>query len=376
MDVQKAREYFPYLKKDKIYFNHASTGPLSTVVLERLNKLFHERSEGSIDYYSELIKIIGENKNNLAELINSTSDRIAFLDNTSNGINVLAQSINWKEGDRILLNDIEFPANVYPFLNLEKQGVIIDFVKSKNGKVLTEDILSMIKPETRLVSISQVQFLTGYRADLKEIGNYCKDKNIIFSVDSIQGLGAINVDVQNENIDFISCGTQKWLLGLQGLSFIYVSQKLQEQMDQKNVGWLSVEDAWNLLEFNLKLKSSADRYQVGTLNETGLWALNGSLKLFKEFGWKNIENTVLDNSKYFIDKLIDNNIEPILSGCEKKNIAGIVSIKSESAQKIFDKLAEKNISLAVREGVLRFSPHFYNTKEEINKVVEELKTLF
>lgn len=376
MDVQKAREYFPYLKKDKIYFNHASTGPLSTIVLERLNELFRERSEGSIDYYSELIKIIVENKINLAELINCTPDRIAFLDNTSNGINVLAQGINWKKGDRILLNDIEFPANVYPFLNLEKQGVIIDFVKSKNGKVLTEDILSMIKPGTRLVSISQVQFLTGFRADLKEIGNFCKDKNIIFSIDSIQGLGAITVDVKNENIDFISCGTQKWLLGLQGLSFIYVSEKLQDQMEQKNVGWLSVEDAWNLLEFNLELKKSADRYQCGTLNETGLWALNGSLKLFKEFGWKNIEETILDNSEYFIGKLNENNIEPILSCCEKKNIAGIVSIKSDSAQKIFDTLTEKNISLAVREGVLRFSHHFYNTKEEINKVVEELKTLF
>ncbi len=376
MDVQKAREYFPYLKKDKIYFNHAATGPLSTVVLERLNKLFHERSEGSIDYYSELIKIIAENKIKLAELINSTPERIAFLDNTSNGINVLAQGIKWKKGDRILLNDIEFPANVYPFINLEKQGVIIDYVKSKNGKVLTEDILSMIKPDTRLVAISQVQFLTGYRADLKEIGNYCKDKNIIFSVDSIQGLGAITVDVQNENIDFISCGTQKWLLGLQGLSFIYVSEKLQDQMDQKNVGWLSVEDAWNLLEYNLKLKNSADRYQGGTLNETGLWALNGSLKLFNEFGWNNIEETVLDNSKYFMNKLKENNIESILADCEKKNISGIVSLKSESAQKIFDKLTEKNIFLAVREGVLRFSPHFYNTKEEINKVVEELRTLF
>jgi len=373
MNIVKARNYFSYLKSGKIYFNHASTGPLSVPVLQQINKILFEMSETNIDNYVKLLAVIKETKQDLSSLINTKPDRIAFLDNTSNGINILAQGIKWKNGDRILLNDLEFPANVYPFINLQKDGVVVDFVKSHKGIVLADDIIENIKPETRLVSISQVQFLTGYRADLEKIGNVCHDRGIIFSVDAIQGLGAVLLDVIRDKIDFLSSGSQKWLLGLQGMAFIYVSEKLQESMVPGNVGWLSVEDAWNLLHYDLTLKKTADCFQGGTLNTIGIYALNASLKMFKEFGFDEIEKKVIENSTYLIKKLEEININPILIGVDKKNLAGIVSFKHNESQKIFEELGKKDIHFAVREGMIRLSPHFYNTNEESDKIVNELK---
>jgi cysteine desulfurase / selenocysteine lyase len=373
LNVKKVREQFPYLKHGKIYFNHASTGPLSTPVLESIQKMLFEKSETKIDEYLGLQAVIKETKSDLASLINTFPDRIAFVDNTTNGINILAAGLKLKQGDHILLNDLEFPANVYPFLNLQKNGIIIDYAKSHDGIVSAEDIIENIVPETRLISISQVQFLTGYRVDLEKIGKVCREKDIFFSVDAIQGLGAVRLDVNKDNIDFVSAGSQKWLLGLQGLGFVYVSEKLQDNIDQDCVGWLSVEDAWDLLHYELKLKNTADRYQGGTLNSIGIYALNASLKLFKHNGFNEIENKVIENTSYFLEQLGDTRFKPIINGLDKSNLSGIISFKDKDWKKIYDSLLNENIDCSVRLGYVRMSPHFYNIKEEIDKVVDILK---
>jgi len=372
MTLDEVRQIFPHIKRGKIYFNHAATGPFSKNVLSIVNQYLLQRSETNIDNFPELVKIASETKNYLCQMLNCTVDRIAFLDNTSNGMNILAQGIKWKKGDSIILNDLEFPANVYPFLNLEKEGVKVEFVKSKNGIVSADDIINSIKPSTRLISISYVQFLTGYKADLEKIGNVCREKKIIFSVDAIQGLGAFTLDVEKTKIDYISCGTAKWLLGMQGLAFIYISEKLQQTMQPKYVGWLSVENAWNHLDYNLELKKTADALQGGTINALGVFGLLPSLKLFANFGYKNVEERIIENSAYFIKKLLEIGIHPILENCEKENLSGIISFKHENSTMIFEELKKKEIYCSVREGMVRLSPHFYNTKEEIETVVEEI----
>jgi selenocysteine lyase/cysteine desulfurase len=303
-------------------------------------------------------------------MLNCTADRIAFVDNTSNGLNILAQGIKWKKGDSIILNDLEFPSNVYPFLNLEKEGIKVEFVKSKNGIVSAEDIINAIKPSTRLISISYVQFLTGYK-----FGVVCREKGIIFSVDAIQGLGAFTLDVEKSKIDFISCGTAKWMLGMQGLAFIYVSDKLQQQLEPKYVGWLSVENAWNHLDYNLKLKKTADAFQSGTINALGVFGLLPSIKLFADFGYRNIEERIVENSTHFILKLLEIGIHPILENCGRENLSGIVSFKHRNSKMIFEELKKKEIFCSVREGMVRLSPHFYNTLEEIDFVVYEIKNI-
>jgi len=273
---------------------------------------------------------------------------------------------------RIILNDIEFPSNVYPFLNLQRLGVEIDMVKSRNGVVDVGDIENAITPKTKLVSISLVQFLSGYRADIDAIGSLCKEKGIIFCVDAIQATGVVEIDVAKSQIDFLCGGTQKWLMSSQGLSYIYLTEELQSRITQKNVGWASVNDAWNLLDYNLSLKSTAERFQNGTINVLGVCLFDASLDLFLGFGMNNVENRILKNTEHFIYQLVEIGIEPILKNVDTKNRAGIVSFKHERSNEIFEFLQGKRIYGAVRQGMIRFSPHFYNTKEEIDLVIKEL----
>lgn len=372
----ETRKYFPFLNKGKIYFNHAAVSPLSSFVTKKIEKYLLQRSEGEIEDYQTLLAESTEVKNKLARLINTSAGRIAFVDNTSNGLNILAQGLQWKKGDRIILNDIEFPSNVYPFLNLQQLGVEIDFVKSENGKVTVENILKAITPSTKLLSISFVQFLSGYKADLEELGKICKEKNIIFAVDAIQGLGALQLDVKKCNVDFFSCGTQKWLMAIMGLAFIYLSGEIQNLISPKYVGWLSVENAWDILHYDLKLKHDATVFQTGTINAIGVNGLNASLELFESVGFAQIEETILNNTEYFMEKLSSIGFVPLLSGVERKYLSGIVTFKHERANEIFEKLMSKKIHGSLREGMIRFSPHFYNTRSEIDHVVETLKKSF
>jgi selenocysteine lyase/cysteine desulfurase len=141
MDIEEIRKQFPYIKNGKIYFNHASSGPLPFTAARRINEFVEDRSTDRIEDYPEFLKVMGETRSLIAEMINTSSVRIAFLDNTSNGLNLLAQSLKWRRGDRILLNDAEFPANVYPFLNLQNEGVEVDFVKTRNHLAASNNIM-------------------------------------------------------------------------------------------------------------------------------------------------------------------------------------------------------------------------------------------
>jgi len=373
MNIEEIRKQFPYIRKGKIYFNHASSGPLPLPAAERINELVKDRSSERIEDYPEFLKVMGETRSLIAEMINTSSARIAFLDNTSNGLNLLAQSLKWRRGDRILLNDAEFPANVYPFLNLQNEGVEVDFAETRNHLAASNNIIEAIKPETKLISISHVQFLSGYRVDLSEIGKICKEKEIILSVDAIQALPAVKLDVKETNISFLSCGTQKWLLGLPGLSFVFIDEELQKKMHQRYVGWLSVKNPDNLLEYDLALKKTASAFQSGTLNSIAIYALNSSLKLLLEFGLDQIQKNVLENTTYFLNEIREIGFDPILKSYGVESLAGIVTVEPPKYREIFKKLSEKDIICSVREGLLRFSPHFYNTREEIDRVIDVLK---
>jgi selenocysteine lyase/cysteine desulfurase len=373
--IEKVRRYFPYLNNGIIYFNHASTGPISTKVKKRIENFLKERSEKKIDDYYAFKDVADETKEMIGEMINCPSDRIAFLDNTTNGIIWLVKGIELEAGDRIILNDVEFPANVYPFLQLKEKGIEIDFIRSKNGIVTAEEVIERIKPKTKLISISFVQFLSGYKVDLEKIGKVCKERGVIFCVDAIQGLGAVRLNVEKYSIDFLSSGTQKWLLGLQGLAFIYVRKELQGKMKSAPIGWLAVKDAWDLLNFDLTTKETAERFQPGTLNNLGIYAFNSSMKLFKEFGFDEIEKQVLSNSRYFINRLAENGYKSPLLSLPDKSLSGIVSFRNENVEKIFDHLSQKKIICSLRERYIRFAPHFYNSEGEINRVIEEMRKL-
>jgi len=189
---------------------------------------------------------------------------------------------NTGEAVRDILYELK---NIRENISLEE----IDFAKSRNGIVDLEDLETLITPKTKLISISLVQFLSGYRADISAIGELCKQHGIIFCVDAIQGTGVVQIDVKKSNIDFLTGGSQKWLMSSQGLSYVYITEELQSRINQKFVGWTSVKDAWNLLDFELTFRDSADRFQNGTVNALGVAIFEASLTMFNQFGIENIE---------------------------------------------------------------------------------------
>ncbi|MGB9664503.1 MAG: aminotransferase class V-fold PLP-dependent enzyme [Ignavibacteria bacterium] len=375
INKEETRKHFPYLKTGMIYFNHASTGPIPSFTVEAIKNYLYRRSVSSIDNYEETLRIVKESKELVAKFINTTSDRIAFVDNVSNAMNLLAQGLEWKEGDEIILFDIEFPANVYPFLNLEKSGVKVKILPTKNGRIIVDEIKKHFSTKTKLLSISHIQFLSGYRADLERIGNLCRESGIIFSVDAIQSFGVVNIDVQKMKIDFLASGIQKWFLGLEGSTVIFISKELQDRINQKYVGWLSVKDAWKILDYKLELDETAHRYENGTLNYAGIVSLNSNIKFFQSIGINEIEKAILENSKHLINLLEEENFEFLFKPESDDEMSGIISIKVENPEYVFNELMKRNIHISVREGYLRFSPHFYNKKEEIESVIENLKNI-
>jgi selenocysteine lyase/cysteine desulfurase len=374
MNIKELRNQFAYLKNsEKIYFNHAAVSPLPKYVADKVNEYIYERSTTEINNYKAGLEKTENLKKQLSNLLNTEPERIAFTKSVTDSLNILAQGIDWKQGDRIILNDIEFPANVYPFLNLKEQGVEIDFVKSQNGAINVEDIEKLITPKTKLLSVSFVQFLSGFRADLKTIGEVCKKNDIIFCVDAIQGAGVAPLDVKKMQIDFLVGGAHKWLMGLMGLGYLFLTEELQNRIEQKTAGWLSVEDEWNLLDYKLEYKKDASKFHTGTFSMIGITALNASLEFFNSIGYNTIQNNILDNTEYFISKLNEIGIKQMLQDANRNNLAGIVTFPIENAEEVFEQLVVKNIVGSLREGMIRFSPHFYNTKDEIDTVINALK---
>jgi selenocysteine lyase/cysteine desulfurase len=371
--LDQARALFPFTQGDTIYLNHASTSPLSTRVVHALTKYLQERSEGALETFTLDLQMIAECRGLIQRLINADSpDRIALFGNTSDAINVVASGIVWRAGDRILSNALEFPANVYPYLNLKRRGVELDFIPAADGRVTPSMIAAAITSRTRLVALSAVQFLSGYRADLAAIGELCHSRGIIFAVDGIQALGAISVDVQRMKIDVLAAGGQKWLMSPHGSGFLYVTEDLQKRLQQQYLGWLSVEDPFDYFNYTQSLASAARRYESGSLNIPSLWGFHASLSTLLEFGIEEIERQILFLTGLLTDQFQAMSEVRLCSPTEEQERAGIVTIDLPAGadhQAIFKALSRRKVVVALREGKLRFSPHFYNSAEEMQRAV-------
>ncbi len=372
--LEKARSLFPHTRTGKIYLNHASSAPMSTPVIEAFNKHLHERSVGMIDTYLAFdVSKIEECRNEVKALIHAKSpDRIALLTNTSDPLNIVASGLPWKAGDRVLMHEAEFPANVWPYLNLRRLGVEIDVIPQVKGHPSVELIADSITGRTKLVALSAVQFLTGYRANLEAIGSLCRERNIIFAVDGIQAVGAIKIDVQKMNIDVLAAGCQKWQLGPQGTSWLYLTEEMQSRITPTHVGWLAVKEPWNFFDFNQELASTARRNEGGTKNIPGIWGMEAALRMLLEFGTDAIENHILALAQLLISGLSSIDGVKVITPVEPGEHAGIVTIDllpTTDSQKVFEQLVRRQVFISLREGKLRYAPHFYNSVGEIEMAI-------
>jgi len=375
--LTRARALFPYLATGKIYVNHAATSPLSTRVLDALSRHLTDRATGRIDTYWTDVGMVKAWREAVQQLINAESpDRISFQVNTTEALNIIASGLPWKSGDRVLLNDAEFPANIYPYLNLKQSGVEIDLLLADRGVFTPETVAGALTPRTRLLALSAVQFLSGYRADLEGIGELCRRHGVVFAVDGIQAVGGIRIDVQTMRIDALAAGAQKWQMSPQGTGFLYLTEELQERIHQAHLGWLSVNDPWEFRDLSQRLASSARRYEGGSLNMSGIHATCAAITTLLEFGPAAIEEHVLAITGRMLEAFEAIDGIDIVTPRQENRRAGIVTISAgdrEASGQLFDHLRQQSMIAAVREGLVRFSPHFYNSPEEVDRIADAVR---
>ena len=376
LDWEDLRRFFPVTQK-YIYLDHAGVSPLSTQVQSSMEAFLKEATENGYTNPEMWVETIESCRQSAARLINANPDEIAFVKNTTQGIILTANGINWQVGDNVVTTNVEFPSNIYPWWNLERHGVETRLVQEMNKRILVEDIIAKIDSRTRIVTISHVEFASGYRNDITTIGEICRDKGILFFVDAIQALGAFEVDVKKQHIDFLSADGHKWLLGPEGAAIYYCAKNKLNQLTNTNIGWASVVDDLSFSEYNLTQKPSARRFEEGSYNTVGIFGLNAAITLLLEIGIPNIERRILDLTQCLIKNLYDQGYE-ILSPVENElERSGIVIFRSRkfSSDMLFELFYQSGVSCAKRGGGIRLSPHFYNSEAEIDIVADILSTV-
>jgi selenocysteine lyase/cysteine desulfurase len=369
MTIDTARRQFAHTWTELNYLNHAAISPMSFHVRDAVELYLTRRALKGIEPFPWAMRMASETRAMIAAMIGGKTEDIAFVLNTSDGLNIIAEGLDWKPGDRILLNSLEFPSNQYPFLNLKRRGVEVDVIPAKNYRVTPEDIRAHLTDRTRLVSISHVQYGTGAKADVHAIGALCRERDILFVVDAIQSLPHTPIDVARDNVDFLASGSHKWLMGPEGTGFVYVSERARNAIEQPYLGWTSVAEPFNHTDIDeTRLRPDSGRYENGTLNFPGIAGLRASLTFFNEFGFHEMEQRILDLADYLIDRLSSRGID-VVTPKERHEHAGIVSFRFDDLAATRERLEHKGIIISHRGEFLRVSPHFYNTEDELRAFI-------
>lgn len=377
--LQFFRSQFPHLQRDELYLDHAAVAPLAMSVRDQLERYLDEVQKKRINNFESTFEIMNTLRENVARLVHATPDRIAFTRNTTDGMVLLARGFPWQNGDRIMVHRMEFPSNVYPWVDLKPLGVNVDFLDTQAGRVTPDDLEPLMTDRTRLLAVSWVQYFSGYRNDLAELAEWCHHHGLRLAVDGMQGLGALDLNVIETGIDFLATGSAKWLLGPQGTGFIYLTRELQNKLHPPHLGWWSRKDFFDFHHYDQPLKPDANRFEFATPYSLGLWGLEAAIELLLDAGQPDIERRVLA----LTDKLADGLTRrgwTLLSNRDTEELkSGIVTVthpERSRNQKIYQFLRKQNITVSLRNGCLRISPHFYNTMEEIEHCVDVLNEAF
>jgi selenocysteine lyase/cysteine desulfurase len=357
------------------YFDHAAVAPIPTPAVEALENWLREAAEEGDTVWGAWARQLAATRTAAAELIGAAEDEIALVTNTTAGINLVAEGFPWQAGDNVVTLDDEFPANVYPWLNLESRGVETRRVPTTEGRVELDQLAACCDARTRVVSVSWVGYANGCRRDLVAIAEIAHRHEAIFLVDAIQGLGVFPLNVVEANIDCLSADGHKWLLGPEGAGIAYVSRACLDRLRPVGVGWNSVVHASDYGRIELKLKPSAARYEGGTHNMAGFLALGACMRLLLSLGVENLAATILD----FTDQAAASLKElgaVIHSPWQTAARSGIVSFELPGRDPVALRkhCLARQVALNCRAGRLRISPHAYNDEHDLKRLIEALRS--
>jgi len=371
-------DMFPVLQH-WVFFNHAGVCPLPRIAADQF-KRYANQAQMQAYLHSNWYTDIEALRQLSARLIGAHRDEIAFVKNTSEGIAIVANGIDWQWGDVIVTTAIEYPANIYPWMDIARtRGVKLEMVPEEtmpdgSRQVPIDAILKAASdPRCRLVALSLVEYASGQRHDVSRIGAFCRERNIRFCIDAIQAVGVMPVDVREMNIDYLSADGHKWMLGPEGAGIFYCRRELIEHMRPLAIGWMNVVNAQDYGNYDFTLRPDAGRFECGSYNVPGLLGLLGALTLIEQVGVEIIHARV----QTLLERLhqgVSQKGYAIVSPRDASQRSGIFAFKAHghSHDVIVKKLKEHHIEIAKREGRLRVSPHFYNTEAQIDQLIELL----
>jgi selenocysteine lyase/cysteine desulfurase len=375
VDSVRAREFPWAARGEAIYLNNASTGPLPARTVAALAAFNELRAQPGRVPDDLQFATLARSRELIARLIHSDTAEIALTVNTSYGINLAASSLPLGPGDVVLTPDLEFPANVYPWMQLARQrGVVYRQVSCCAG-VLDEASLrrELEDPAVKAVAASWVGFATGYTIDLEAVGRACRARGAYFIVDAIQGLGPATLDVHACHIDVLACGAQKWLLSPWGSGFVYVRKDLIRDLPPNVVSWMSVtgsDDFTRLTDYDLTWRDDARRFEMITLPYQDFAGMNASLELLHEMGPQAIASHVAQLTDIIVLWAAAQRDVHLVTPSLPRHRAGIVAVRPPDAPRVSEALKRARVAHSLREGAIRLSPYFYNTRDEIRHTLE------
>ena len=373
MDWTALREEFPVTRR-WAFFDHAAVAPISRPAQRAMAEFAADLAENGNVHESRWVQRVEAVRMLAGQLLNADPLDLAFIKNTSEGIDIVAEGFPWKSGDNVITAAEEYPANIYPWMNLASRGVELRMIASRGNRISVDDIRSAIDARTRVISISFVEFASGFRNDLDRIGSLCRERGICLFVDAIQGLGILPLDVRETPVDFLAADGHKWLLSAEGAGIFYARRELVDILHPIGVGWNSVVGSRNFSKIDFRLKPHAGRWEGGSLNVAGITALGASLELLLGIGVPAVSQRVLDLTDHLCEQARTAGLE-VFSSRQQQEKSGIVSIvvPGGNVRELVQRCREAGIVVNQRLGRLHVSPHCYNSLEEIDRLVDYLK---
>jgi selenocysteine lyase/cysteine desulfurase len=367
------REQFP-VTASYAYLDHASVGPLSRPALDTMTgSLASQASRGSLDH-PQLHEMAEDARGRFATLIGTSPRQIAYVPSTSAGISMIASGLDLKAGDEVVAPAIEFPSAVLPWVLLGEKGVVLRRIPCQDGQVSIDALLDACNRRTRVISTSWIQFSSGFRLDLLALGDACRKRGIFLVIDGMQGVGALDIDVGSLPIDALVTQSYKWLLGPQGVGWLYMSERLSAATGLTAAGVRTREPRESYFDHALQPRDCVARFESGILDFHAIGGATASQGLLMDVGMSAVEDAVIELGDRLRAGLSRMGCG-VLGGAKTSGLRSqIVAFKHprRSAQECVDALLARGVVTSVRENHVRVSPHFYNTPPEIDLLLSVL----
>ncbi len=370
-------------RRHSIQFNHAAVCPLPRRAADALSGYARRQAERGPLEWRKVQAEADSLRVSAARLVGADESvggarSVSIVPNTTWGLDLVAEGFDFRPGDSVVTTASEFPANLSPWVALERKGVVVRRLPTRDGAFTAEELFAACETTTRLVSVSAVAFHTGFRAPMEEIGAFCRGRGIVFGLDAIQAVGAIPVDVSSWNVDFLSADGHKWMLGPEGCGILFTRPSLRDRL-RAPAGWTNLRRESGV-DFRVPEKpefvSDATKFEVGALPTPGVYARRASLDLLLEIGLETVGKRIAATLAVLIAGLPKLGFTPVLfSGPPRSGILAARPSAGKDARFFARELNDRAIAVSAREGFLRFSPHVGNDGAEAGRILDALRTI-